>query len=180
MAFPRNLFFYWYYFYFLEILVKDLDLFSWNLDTFTKHKEQICFLFICSFFACCFVIILCIVLHFFVLFHGLWTHRVSLLFLLVVLQSLYVITLSTFCTWTGSLKRTSKWTFQGICLPCQFPWWSLNILKIRLTSAEIRMSKLSKSDIRTNSPCCSLLLWISFCFLQVNQGKCVGMVSTNI
>ena len=35
------------------------------------------------------------------------------------------------------------------------------------------------SDIRTNSPCCSVLLWTSFCFLQVNQQKYVGMVSTN-
>ena len=27
--------------------------------------------------------------------------------------------------------------------PCQFSWWSLNFFKIRFTSAEIRMSKLS-------------------------------------
>ena len=27
-----------------------LNLFSWNLNTFTKHKEQVCFLFICLFF----------------------------------------------------------------------------------------------------------------------------------
>ena len=27
-----------------------LNLFSWNLNTFTKHKEQACFLFICLFF----------------------------------------------------------------------------------------------------------------------------------
>ena len=33
-----------------------LNLFSWNLETFTKHKEQICFLFMCSFFTrCCIV-----------------------------------------------------------------------------------------------------------------------------
>ena len=37
----------------------------WN--TFTKHKEQVCFLFICSFFTCCFVIILHInALHLFI------------------------------------------------------------------------------------------------------------------
>ena len=26
-----------------------LNLFSWNLNTFTKHKEQVCFLFVCLF-----------------------------------------------------------------------------------------------------------------------------------
>ena len=36
-----------------------------------------------------------------------------------------------------------------------------------------------KSDITTSSPCCSVLLWTGFCFLQVNQRKHVGMVSTN-
>ena len=58
--------------------------------------------------------------------------------------AIYVITLSTLCTWTGSLKQTSKWTFYVIYLPCQLSWWSLNFLKIRLNSAEIRMSKLLK------------------------------------
>ena len=38
-----------------------------------------------------------------------------------------------------SLKRTPKWTFYGIYLPCQFSYWSLNFLKIRLISAEIRI-----------------------------------------
>ena len=33
-----------------------LNLFSSNLNTFTKHKEQVCFLFICLFFTCCFII----------------------------------------------------------------------------------------------------------------------------
>ena len=36
-----------------------------------------------------------------------------------------------------------------------------------------------KSDVRTNSTCCSVLLCTSFCFLQVNQQKHVGMLSTN-
>ena len=46
-----------------------LNLFSWSLNTFTKHKEQDCFLFICSFFTCCFVIILYInAVHFSILF----------------------------------------------------------------------------------------------------------------
>ena len=36
-----------------------------------------------------------------------------------------------------------------------------------------------KYGIRTNSPRCSVLLRTSFCFLQVNQQKHVGMVYTN-
>ena len=34
-------------------------------------------------------------------------------------------------------------------------------------------------DIRLNSPCCRVLICISFCFLQVNQQKYIGMVSLN-
>ena len=34
-------------------------------------------------------------------------------------------------------------------------------------------------DIRTNSSCSNILLWASFCFLEVSQQKHVGMVSTN-
>ena len=63
--------------------------------------------------------------------------------------------------------------------PCQFSWWMLIFLKIRLTSAEIEMSKLSKVSYQKNSPCCSVFLWRSFCFLQVNQQKRVGMISTS-
>ena len=33
----------------------------------------------------------------------------------------------------------SKWIFCGIYIPCQFSWWSLNVFKIRLISAEIRI-----------------------------------------
>ena len=40
---------------------------SWNLKTFTKLAGLVCFLFIYSFFTCCFVIILCTnALHLFV------------------------------------------------------------------------------------------------------------------
>ena len=57
-------------FIFLEILLNDLNLFSWNLITFTKHTEQVVVFFICSFFTCCFITILCVnALHLFVLFH---------------------------------------------------------------------------------------------------------------
>ena len=88
---------------------------------------------------------------------------------------------NAFHYWTDSLKQTpkSKWTFYVIYLPCQFSWWSLNFLKIRLASAEIKCLNCQKSDIRAYSACCSVLLWTSFCFLQVNQQSCVGMVSTN-
>ena len=88
--------------------------------------------------------------------------------LIVVSHSLYVMMLSTFCTWTVSLKRTP--------LPCQFSQWSL-----RFDSPELKLECLNcqKSDIRTKNPCCSVLLWTSFCFQQVNQQKCIGIVSAN-
>ena len=98
----------------------------------TKNKS----VFYLSFFTCCFVIILCInALHLSILFCCMLTHRMSLFsFFIVVLQSLCV--LSTLWAWTGSLKQT--------LLPRKFSRWSLNFLKTRLNSAEIRMSKLSK------------------------------------
>ena len=78
-------------FYFIEILLNDLQqvqLFSWNSNTFTKYKKQVWFLFICSVFTRCFVIILCInVLNLSILFHCMWTLLMTP-FLLVVSQSL--------------------------------------------------------------------------------------------
>ena len=53
------------------------------------------------------------------------------------------------------------------------------LIKIRLTSAKLECLNCQKSDIRTSSPYCSVLLWTSFCFLQVNQQKRVKMFSTN-
>ena len=68
-----------FYYYFLESFWSILNLFSCNLNTFTKHTEQICFLFICLFFTCCFLTILCInTFHLFVLFHCVYIHRMSL------------------------------------------------------------------------------------------------------
>ena len=74
------------YFFFINLIFISykffwtiLNLFSWNLNTLTKHKEQVCFLLICSFFPCCYLIILCInTLHLFILFHFVWTHRMNL------------------------------------------------------------------------------------------------------
>ena len=131
-----------------------LNLFTWNLSTFSKHKDPVCFLFICSIFTHCFIIILCIkALQLFGLFQCMHIHRVSLFsFLLVVLQQLHVIMLSTFCTWTGSLKWTPKLTSYVIYLPAQFFWWSLNFPKIRLTTAENRMPKLSKGLYQNKQP----------------------------
>ena len=49
------------YYYFLEIILNDLELVFLEFKHFYKaHTEQVCFLFICSFFTCYFVIILCI------------------------------------------------------------------------------------------------------------------------
>ena len=52
-------------------------------------------------------------------------------------------------------------------------------LRLDLPQLQLESLNCQKSEIRTNSPCCSVLLWISFCFLQVNQQKGAGMVSTN-
>ena len=110
VAFPRNLFFINIVFFLLEILLNDLEIVFLELkhiNTFTKQKEQIYFLFTCSFFTCCFILILCMnAFHLFVLFLCVKTQDESVLFWIVGSQSLYVIMLSTFYTWTGSLKWT--------------------------------------------------------------------------
>ena len=53
---------------------------------------------------------------------------------------------------------------------------SISIFLMKLKRLDLPQLKLDcldcqKSDIRRNSPCSSLLLWTSFCFLQVNQQK---------
>ena len=64
-------------------------------------------LHMCVIFTLCFVIILCINILHLLYFSTACKHTGwVVLFLLVVSQSLYVITLSTFCNWTGSLKQT--------------------------------------------------------------------------
>ena len=52
-------------------------------------------------------------------------------------------------------------------------------LRLDLPQLKLECRNCQKSDIRTNSPCCSVLLRASFYFLQVNQQECVGMVSAN-
>ena len=52
------------------------------------------------------------------------------------------------------------------CLAC------LSYPTVSLTSQHVT------DEVRMNNPCCSVLLWISFCLLQVNHQKRVGMVST--
>ena len=47
-----------------------------------------------------------------------------------------------------------------------------------LTQLKLECLNCQKSIIRTNTPCCSVLPWTSFCFLQVNQQKHAGMIST--
>ena len=47
---------YYCYYYFLEILLNDIELVSWNLNTYKTHRTK--FFFICSVFTCCFLIIL--------------------------------------------------------------------------------------------------------------------------
>ena len=54
------------------------------------------------------------------------------------------------------------------------------LLGLDLPQLKLECLNCQKPDIRTNNLCCSVLLWTSFCFLQVNQQKRVGLVSTNI
>ena len=110
----------------------------------TKRKEQVCFYFICSFFTC-FVISLCInALRLFVLStvckHTGWVCSPFDYCFAITLCN----TLSTFCILTGSLKQTP--------LARQLSQWSQNFLKIWLSSAEIRMSKLSKVGYQNKLP----------------------------
>ena len=100
LLFPRNSFERYWACFFLEF----------------KHiyKTQRTNLFSFSFFNGCFKIILCInILHLFVLFHCVQTHRMSSFF-----ACCFAITLCNkalrLCTWTGSLKPSLKWTFYVI------------------------------------------------------------------
>ena len=162
-----GIYFYQYHFYFLEFLLNYLELVFLQFKHIYKPQRTSLFPFYLFIF--------------YLMFHN---HSVYSCFPTACkhtgwvcslfdccLQSLYVITLSTFCTRAGSLNRTP--------LPYQFSRWRLNFLKMsNLMSTEIRMSKLPKVRY-TNSPCCSVLLWTNFSFLPVNQQNCVGVVSTN-
>ena len=53
--------------------------------------------------------------------------------------------------------------------------WTL----LKQTSSSTKNLLKWHDDIRKNSSCCNVLLWASFCFLEVSQQKHVGMVSTN-
>ena len=56
------------------------------------------------------------------------------------------------------------------------PW---TFLGLHVPQLKLEWQNCQKSYIKTNSLCCSVLFWTSFCFLQVNQQKRGGMVSTN-
>ena len=53
--------------------------------------------------------------------------------------------------------------------------WTL----LKQTSSSTKNLLKWHDDIRKNSSCCNVLLWASFCFLEVSQQKHVGMVSIN-
>ena len=52
-------------------------------------------------------------------------------------------------------------------------------LRLDLPQLKLECRNCQKSDIRRNSPGCSVLLPTNFCFMQVNQQERVGMVSAN-
>ena len=116
----QEIFFHKYYFYFLKILLNDIELVFLEFKHIYKTQRTSLF----SFYLFIFYLLFCN--------HSMHqcsspfptfplcvnTHNESTPFSIVVSKSLYVITLSTFCSWTGSLKRTH--------LPHQFSWWSWN------------------------------------------------------
>ena len=138
----KKSFFYWYYFHFLERFLNDFELVF--LEFKHIYKTQRTGLFSFYLFIC------------YLLFHKNSMHKrsptfrtfpmhlntqdESALFLFVISQSLFAIMLSTFC----SLKRSPNCFFFCYLSSMSISWWSLNFLKIILTSAEIRMSKLLK------------------------------------
>ena len=94
-------------------------------------------------------------------------------------------TLLYFCT---SCKHT-RWTCSffdccfaiNLCNKALYHFYLDRFIKTRLDLPQLKLEcpNCQKSDIRTNSHCYSVLLWTSFCFLQINQQQRVGMVSAN-
>ena len=54
---------------------------------------------------------------------------------------------------------------------CNFLDEAYIFLRLDLRQLKLECLNCRKSDIRTNSPCCNVLLWASFGFLQVYQQK---------
>ena len=137
-VFSKKAFFYYFlYFYFLEIVLNDLELVILEYKHIYKTKNKsvfflsVCFLLVVSYSFC--VLMLSTFSHFSTFCkHTGW---VCSLF-----DSCFAITLCNNALYLLYLDRFIK----GNSFPCQFSQWSLNFLNIRLTSAEIRMSKLSE------------------------------------
>ena len=130
---------------------------------------------------------------------SLFSFYLFIFYLLFFNHSVYILTLSTFSYLSAASKHTG-WAcslflllFCNLCalqLLCLDRFIKMNPssmqiflmrLKLRLDLTLLKLVCLNcqKSNIRTNSPCYSVLLWASFCFLQFNHQKCAGMVSTN-
>ena len=137
-----------------------LNLFSWNLKIFTKHKEQICFfcLFIFYLLFCNHSLYWCSPpLHNFPLCeHGMC---------LYLFDCCLTITLSNDTLHLLHLDRFIK------ANPSSISIFLMKLKRLDLPQLKLDCLNCQKSDIRRNSPCSSLLLWTSFCFLQVNQQK---------
>ena len=102
----KSFFFYSYNFYSLEILLNNLELVFLEFKQIYKTQRSSLF----SFYLLIFYLLYCNHSVYYPPFCAFAllvnTQDEPVLFLIVVLQSFYVIRLSTICTWTGSLKRT--------------------------------------------------------------------------
>ena len=109
-----------------------------------------------------FIIIQCInVLHVFVHIHCVQTHRMSSFFFACCLTN-------ALCNNTLHLlyfdEFIKKEPLNGLFMLSIF-------LTLNLPQLKLEFLNCQKSDIRTNSPSCSVLLWTSFCFPKGNQQK---------
>ena len=181
MAFQRNLFLLISFLFPGNSFERSLNLFPWNLNTFTKHKELSLFSFYLFIFYSLFrnhcVYQLSPPFCTFLLHVN--TQNGSVLVLLAISESLYVTMLSTFCDWTGSLKRTPTRNFMLSIFHVNYLDETYYFLRLDLPQLKLECLNCQKSDIRTNSPCCNVLLWPNVYFLQVNQQKRIRMVSSN-
>ena len=118
MAFPRNLF---YYYYFLEILFNDLELVFLEFKQFHKtHRTSLFYFYLFIFYSFLVIILFIYDLHLLVLFPlPVNTQYESVLFLLVV--SHCILMLSTFCTFriTSSKKKTKHFNLTSNTFCCE-------------------------------------------------------------
>ena len=131
---------------------------------------------------------------------SLFSFYLFIFYLLFCNHSFWVLTLFTFPYFSAACKHTG-WvcslfyccfaiTLCALHLFCLDRFIKTNpssiqifLMKIKfpedVTQLKLECLNFQKSNVRTNTPSCCVLPWISFCFLQVNQQKRAKIVSTN-